>query len=293
MAYFSSGSQSSTGLWAVDPSTRNLKFQSGVSPSNQIYHKSFAEDFDFGEWHYYAFVANQGKIYAFVDGELYTECKTSMWASTYFTIASLGNTYQYDELFVCHEALYLRDFTPPTKPWQYTSSSTNEPFYSSIAPTSWSGGDSTASSEWNGTNSYGTWLCRCSLETSSSHMTNLAFDESTSTYGETATTGAVAWTITCPPSIRISPTKITYNITNAKYTDTKVQGWNTETQAWEELTHLGSNITSTTSPSSTTAKVSTPSFYSSLRVYVARYSSSAVQRLYNFTIDSGTIKHIS
>lgn len=293
MASYSSGSQGSSDIFYIDSSTRNLRFQSGIQPSNQIYYKSFAEDFDFGEWHYYAFVANQGKIYGFVDGELYTECTTSMWASTYFTIGQLKNTYDYDELFVCHEALYLQNFTPPTKPWQYTSTSTNEPFYSSIAPTSWTGGDETASSEWTGTNSYGTWIARCSLETSSSHMTNLAFDDSTSTYGETATTGSVAWTLTLPPSIRISPTKVTYNITNAKYPDTKVQGWNPETQTWENITSLGSNITSSTSPTSKTSNVSTPSFYSSLRVYVTRYSSTAVQRLYNFTIDSGTIKHIS
>ena len=211
----------------------------------------------------------------------------------YFTIASLSNTYDYDELFVCHEALYLQNFTPPTKPWDYTSSSTNEPFYSSIAPTTWTGGDETASSEWTATNSYGTWICRCSLETSSSHMTNLAFDDSTSTYGETATTGAVIWAITCPPSIRIAPTSVTYNITNAKATDTKIQGWNPETQAWEELTHLGSNITSSTSPTSTTSYVTPSAFYSSLRVYVSRYGTSAVQRLYNFTINSGTIKYLT
>lgn len=117
LASYTSSSQGAESLFYVDSTTRQLKFQSGVQPSNQIYHKTFASDFNVGEWHYYAFVANQGKIYAFVDGKLYSECTSSMWASTYFTIGALKTTYYFDELFVCHEALYLQDFTPPTKPY--------------------------------------------------------------------------------------------------------------------------------------------------------------------------------
>ena len=290
IASYSNGSQNSTNLWGVDSSTRNLKFQSGTQPSNQIYHKSFASDFDFGEWHYYTFTANQGKLYGFVDGELYTECTTSMWASTYFTIGQLNTTNDYDELFVCHEALYLQDFTPPTKPWDYTSTSTNEPFYSSIAPTSWSGGDSSANNEWQGTNSYGEWKCSCSVETTTSDTANLGFNGNTN---DCATTNATNvnpdWIIAFPNNILISPTKITITYNNSSYDDTKLYGFNEDTQSWEQFASYGNN---TTSKTTYTLNTSTPNFYSKIKLHAKRNSNSQC-KLYELVINEGTIKYLT
>lgn len=290
IASFSSGSQNSTNLWGVDSSTRNLKFQSGTKPSNQIYHKSFASDFDFGVWHYYAFVANQGKLYGFVDGELYTECTTSMWASTYFTIGQLSNTYDYDELFVCHEALYLQDFTPPTKPWDYTSSSTNEPFYLSIAPTSWSGGSSgqgSAGTIWTGNNDLGEWKITCNRDTNN---LNQGFNGNTSNYAESRNVNEnPIWQITLPTTILISPTLIEYTYSNSKASDTKIQGWNPDTSSWEDLFAQGDNISASTTGTLVTTSISTPNYYSSFRLNVTRYGNQS-GRLFNFVIKQGTIK---
>lgn len=113
-----------TDLLTIDTTNRYLKFYNGVSQqSSQIYHKTFPNDFNVGEWHYYAFVVNQAKIYAFVDGELYTEgtIYSSIDAYTdkpYFTPYFDKMYKDFDEILVCKEALYLQNFTPPTKPWQ-------------------------------------------------------------------------------------------------------------------------------------------------------------------------------
>lgn len=156
-------------------------------------------------------------------------------------------------------------------------------FTSHPVPTSWTknsdGLSATASNE------YGEWRIK-STTYDGQDSVDEAFDSSTSTFWQSSSSKTVNYvTLNCPTDITIKPTEITI-----KYKDfanlSAIEGQRSSGE-WINLATLERKTSETT----TTFNIDTGEYYKAIRIVANQISSSyAYQYLYDFKINSGTIK---
>lgn len=140
-------------------------------------------------------------------------------------------------------------------------------------------------------NDYGTWLASSTGNYSSTYQAHDAFDTNTSsTYWRskelTSSSEEAAVLLTFPTGVLINPTKLT--VSCRKFVRCFVQGFNPETNAWEDI---GEGTSSTSSFTTTNLTYSGSAYFSAIRAYGLRYSSSYNSpEVADLKITSGTIK---
>lgn len=161
------------------------------------------------------------------------------------------------------------------------------PFTSNPAPTSWSGGSTTANSEWSGSNTYGTWKCYMTKTANgSTYTTEKAFDNSSTSYASGDSTGDNYIYLTLPNNISINPTNITFTLQYCANNTQVLQLKNAQTGEWETFyTISGGAIGSKTTENVT---ISNNNYYNEFRIHLNHGTTKP--RLYEFSITSGNIK---
>ena len=140
------------------------------------------------------------------------------------------------------------------------------------------------------TNEYGTWKISAWSKYSDDYQAYKAFDEDTSTYWRSAellSSSASSYVqLFFPTGVLIKPA--TVKVVCRKFVRCFIEGYNPETGAWErigEATSSGSSFTTTN------LTYSGDVYFSGIRAYGARYSSSVnTPEVADLKITSGTIK---
>jgi hypothetical protein len=154
-------------------------------------------------------------------------------------------------------------------------------FTSNPVPTAWDGTSLTSDTA---TNDYGIW--KITASSTNVNAVENAFDNSTSTVWQSGSSASVNYvTLNCPTDITIKPTEISIKYKNFANLSA-IEGQRSSGE-WINLATLERKTSETT----TTFNIDTGEYYKAIRIVANQINSSyAYQYLYDFKINSGTIK---
>lgn len=154
-------------------------------------------------------------------------------------------------------------------------------FTSNPVPTAWDGTSLTSDTA---TNDYGIW--KITASSTNVNAVENAFDNSTSTVWQSGSSASVNYvTLNCPTDITIKPTEISIKYKNFANLSA-IEGQRSSGE-WINLATLERKTSETT----TTFNINTGEYYKAIRIVANQINSSyAYQYLYDFKINSGTIK---